>query len=62
MSAASAFDLIRLLALVAAFAFVAGFMGYLALGRAPVATADALAQSAATAGPTSKDWNLPKSI
>jgi hypothetical protein len=57
-----AFAFLRPFALLAAVAFVAGFLGYLALGQPSQAIAQITAQPAATSGPASDDWNLPHHI
>jgi hypothetical protein len=57
-------ELLRPFALLAALAFVVGFLGYLALGR-PASAPAAAAETAAVAadpGPASDGWNLPKHI
>jgi hypothetical protein len=54
---------VRSLTLIAVVAFVAGFAGYLALGRPSAAAAQPdLRPSAVSSGPASDDWNLPKHI
>lgn len=60
MIAAIAF--LRPFALLAAVAFAAGFLGYLALGQPVRAVAQIDTTSAQTSGPASDDWNLPKHI
>jgi hypothetical protein len=57
------FALLKPFAVLAAIAFVSGFLGYLALGHPGTALAgtDDL-RTAATSGPASDDWNLPKHI
>lgn len=60
MTAAIAF--LRPFAVLAAVAFLAGFLGYLALGQPVHAMAQIDVQPAATSGPASDDWNLPKHI
>ena len=57
-----AFAFVRSLALIAAVAFVAGFAGYLALGRPAAVAAQLDVRPAASSGPASDDWNLPKHI
>jgi hypothetical protein len=57
-----AFAFLRPFALLAAIAFMAGFVGYLALGQPSQAMAQITAQPAATSGPASADWNLPHHI
>ena len=56
------FAFMKPFAVLAAIAFVAGFFGYLALGGASRAVAQVELQPAATSGPASADWNLPKHI
>ena len=56
------FGFLKPFALVAAIAFVAGFFGYLAVGGPSRAMAQDDLQPAATSGPASADWNLPKHI
>jgi hypothetical protein len=62
----AAFAFLRPFVILAAFAFVAGFFGYLAMGRPSQAMAaisgDITAQPAAASGPASEDWNLPHHI
>jgi hypothetical protein len=55
---------VRPFALLAALAFVVGFLGYLALGGQAVAWSAQTAAVAAPAdaSPASDDWNLPKHI
>jgi hypothetical protein len=60
MSGAVAF--LKPFALLAALAFVAGFLSYLTLGPPARAIAQITAQPAATSGPASDDWNLPHHI
>jgi hypothetical protein len=57
-----AFAVLRSLSLIAAIAFVAGFLGYLALDRPSAAVARADVKPAIASGPASDDWNLPKHI
>jgi hypothetical protein len=58
-----AFAFVRSLMLIAAVAFVAGFAGYLAIGRPSAAAAHPdVRASAVSSGPASDDWNLPKHI
>jgi len=60
-----AFAFVRSLTLIAAVAFMAGVVGYLALGRPSAASAAAqldIRPSAVSSGPASDDWNLPKHI
>jgi hypothetical protein len=56
------FAFLRPLAILAAFAFVAGFFGYLAVGGSSRAVAQISVQPAAASGPASEDWNLPHRI
>lgn len=62
----AAFAFLRPFVILAAFAFVAGFFGYLALGQPSRAMAevgaDLAAQPAVASGPASEDWNLPHHI
>jgi ABC-type sugar transport system substrate-binding protein len=54
---------VRSLALIAAVAFLAGFAGYLAIGRPSAAAAQPEVKPVAvSSGPASDDWNLPKHI
>lgn len=57
-----AFAFLRPFAVLAAFAFVAGFFGYLALGQPSRAVAQIDMRPAATSFPASEDWNLPHHI
>lgn len=43
-------------------AFLAGFLSYLALGRAPAAQEAAATQAPLVSAPASDEWNLPKHI
>ena len=56
--------ILRPFALLAAVAFVLGFLGYVALGRPALAQPDVAAAtlSEPAASPASDDWNLPKHI
>ncbi|MDE2486095.1 MAG: hypothetical protein KGO51_01740 [Alphaproteobacteria bacterium] len=46
-----------------AIAFVSGFLGYLVVGRPSRAAAhEGLQTAAASSGPASDEWNLPKHI
>jgi hypothetical protein len=48
---------------LAAFAFLVGFVSYLALGRPSVAApADGLRAPASVSAPVSDEWNVPKRI
>ena len=48
---------------LAAIAFVSGFFGYLVIGHPTRAAAQVDVQAAAaTSGPASDEWNLPKHI
>ena len=62
----AAFAFLRPFVILAAFAFVAGFFGYLAVGQPSQAmaaiTGQMAAQPTATSGPASEDWNLPHHI
>ncbi len=60
MIAALAFA--RPFAVLAALAFLAGFLGYMALGHPARAIAQVDLRPAAASGPASDDWNLPKHI
>lgn len=60
MSGAYAF--LRPFALLAAFAFLAGFVSFLALGQPARAIAAITAQPAVASGPASAEWNLPHHI
>lgn len=62
MPAANLFEIARPFAWLAAFAFMVGFVSYLALGRPVSATLQDGSQSIAVSGPASADWNLPKRI
>jgi hypothetical protein len=58
-----AFAFLRPLALIAAVAFLAGFVGYLAVGQpSPAVAQTGLKAAVETSGPASDDWNLPKHI
>ena len=56
------FEITRPLAWLAAFAFLVGFVSYLALGRPAIAASPHMAQALAASGPASDEWNLPKKI
>lgn len=57
------FDLIRYFGWLALTAFLAGFLGYLAVAQPAPASAEARPQpTAAASGPASDDWNTPKRI
>jgi hypothetical protein len=61
----SLYAFVRPFALLAALAFVLGFLGYLAVGRPALASAAetaAVAAGPAGVSPASDDWNLPKHI
>ncbi|MFL5296768.1 MAG: hypothetical protein ACJ798_10350 [Phenylobacterium sp.] len=62
----SGYDAMRPFALLAAIAFVVGFVGYVAFARPILAQAaadpPAVMAEPAAAGPASDDWNLPKHI
>lgn len=60
MTAAIAF--LRPFALLAGVAFLAGFLGYLALGEPARAVAQVDIRPAPASAPASDDWNLPKHI
>ncbi|HEX4712347.1 hypothetical protein [Phenylobacterium sp.] len=62
MSAANLFEIARPLAWLAAFAFLVGFVSYLALGRPAAAASPHSTQALAASGPASEEWNLPKKI
>ena len=62
MPATSLPEIVRPFAWLAAFAFLVGFVGYLALGRPAVAASEGHYQPLAASGPASQDWNLPKKI
>ena len=64
MTDTGVFDLMKPFAWLAAFAFLIGFVSYLALVRPTPAQAraDDAARPAAASAPSSKDWNLPKEI
>jgi len=63
MPATNVFDIARPFAWLAAFAFLVGFVSYLALGRPAVAASAHGPQTVISAsGPASQDWNLPKRI
>lgn len=62
MIATNVFEIARPFAWLAAFAFLVGFVSYLALGRPAVAASWHNAQAVAASGPSSQDWNLPKRI
>jgi hypothetical protein len=64
MPSLNLFEIARPLAWLAAFAFLVGFVSYLALGRPAVAASPQMAQAQALAasGPASDEWNLPKKI
>lgn len=63
MSATNLFEVARPFAWLAAVAFLAGFVSYLALGRPAVAASPPhSAQTLVASGPSSQDWNLPKQI
>lgn len=56
---------LRPFVLLAAVAFVLGFLGYVALARSVAVTSDTAAAAALSepaASPASDDWNLPKHI
>jgi hypothetical protein len=53
---------LRPFALLAVIAFLAGFVGYLALGQPSQAVAQISAQPMTASGPASEDWNLPHHI
>jgi len=63
MHATAKFEFLRPFLWVAAFAFLAGFAGYFALGGAAALAADREhAQAAVVSAPASDAWNLPKEI
>jgi hypothetical protein len=62
MTGASATDVVKPFAWLAAIAFLVGFFSYLALGHPTPAQAEDTARAAAVSGPSSDDWNLPKRI
>ena len=62
MPATNVFEIARPFAWLAAFAFLVGFVSYLALGRPAVAANEHRVQTLAASGPSSQDWNLPKRI
>ena len=64
MTDAGVTDVMRPFVWLATIAFLVGFLSYLVLGHATPAQAQAedTARPAATSGPASKDWNLPKHI
>ena len=63
MHATAKFEFLRPFLWVAAFAFLAGFAGYFALGGATAfAASHPHAQPAMVSGPSSDEWNLPKEI
>jgi hypothetical protein len=53
---------LRPFAWLAVIAFVSGFLGYLVVGHPTRASAQDQVQAAATSGPASDEWNLPKHI
>ena len=63
MPVTATLELIRPFAVLAAVAFMIGFLGSLAFSG-PTASAQARpnAQPAVISGPASEDWNLPKRI
>ena len=62
MPAANLFEIARPFAWLAALAFLAGFVGYMTLGRPAVAAPQDRLQTAVASGPASEEWNLPKKI
>jgi len=62
MPPANLFEIARPFAWLAAFAFLVGFVSYLALGRPAVAASPQPTQALAASGPASDEWNLPKKI
>jgi hypothetical protein len=57
-----ALSFLKPFAWLAAIAFASGFLGYLAVGQPTPAAAQVGVQAAATSGPASDVWNLPKHI
>jgi len=63
MQIASYPEIVRPVLWLAAIAFMAGFLGYLAVGGGATALARAeRPHVAAVSGPASEDWNFPKKI
>ncbi|HEY8003317.1 MAG TPA: hypothetical protein VIE16_03765 [Phenylobacterium sp.] len=62
MPAANFAEIVRPFLWLAAFAFLVGFVSYLALGRPAAAATQDQPYAVATSGPASNDWNLPKHI
>jgi hypothetical protein len=62
MPTVSAFKIARPFAWMAALAFLAGFVTYLALGHPATAASHHSAQAITASGPSSDEWNLPKKI
>jgi len=62
MPATNIFEIARPFAWLAVFAFLVGFVSYLALGRPAVAASQHRVHTMAASGPSSQDWNLPKRI
>jgi hypothetical protein len=62
MPASNLSEIARPFAWLAAFAFLVGFVGYLALGRPAAAAGEGARQELIASGPASKAWNLPKKI
>jgi hypothetical protein len=62
MPAANLLEIARPFAWLAAFAFLVGFVSYLAVGRPAAAAAQDRLQTVAASGPSSAEWNLPKKI
>jgi hypothetical protein len=62
MFASNLFEFARPLAWLAAFAFLVGFVSYLAFGRPAAAASPHATQALTASGPASDEWNLPKEI
>jgi hypothetical protein len=64
MHATATFALFRPFLLIAAFAFVVGFVGALAFGGGPTALAESHqgSHAAMVSAPASDEWNFPKKI
>jgi len=63
MQTAVGSEIVRPVLWLAAIAFMAGFLGYLALGGASaVAQPERPHATATVSGPASEMWNFPKSI
>jgi hypothetical protein len=62
MQIASYPEIVRPVLRLAAIAFMAGFLGYLAVGGAGAIAQPERPHIASVSGPASEDWNFPKKI